>query len=473
MRKALRFAEPKQKQQLQPQLTKTLKVVMEQIKQDLKLLVSSPPEHANHINFVRSIVAIIRAQDICPVDPYFYQISPEYSPSRQDPRLQTAGILACGLKLEEGNVYAASSLFYLLWPNFTTALANGRLGDEQSILEQGMQHPHVFSFMLGKMLPAIIRTAVRKPEGWVLIETYVDAFEKWLAGPAVHKEVDEENMDSALTLLKCIEAGVRHLQSLDITDLHTEHLYTLIQMFKLLNLLGPSLSAYVINNPTSRNAESITQITSSLAEFSRAAGSYISDLLEGNRRSSVMDVSGTQQQYPFTLDPARLFEGMPLAIQERRRDPVLDRSSSSSSSSENIDSFSAHMLREIGQGWITIDNNNNGSATLTVKGPATRGGPPPSTASTTSVPATQSGLGTPVPRWDAKTLVSRLREEVGAWGRAFGGRETGMGLGMGIRMNERGWPEQEQDWVRRRGGEKGRKGGTWESRWAGEVDCLF
>ena len=123
MRRSLRFAEPSQRQQLQPLFVKCIKTVMEQIKQDLKLLVSSPPEHAQYIDFVRSIVGIIRAQDICPVDPFFYQISPEYSPSRQDPRLQTAGILACGLKLEEGSAHAAPGLFYLLWPNFTTALA--------------------------------------------------------------------------------------------------------------------------------------------------------------------------------------------------------------------------------------------------------------------------------------------------------------------------------------------------------------
>ena len=140
---------------------------------------------------------IIRAQDICPVDPFFYQISPEYSPSRQDPRLQTAGILACGLKLEEGSAHAAPGLFYLLWPNFTTALAGGRLADERAILERGMRHRHVLAFMLGKMLPAVVAAAVRCPDAWALAQTYVDALEARLAGA-----------DTVLLIVKMLDADL-------------------------------------------------------------------------------------------------------------------------------------------------------------------------------------------------------------------------------------------------------------------------
>lgn len=461
MRKSLRFAEPSQRQQLQPQFAKTLKAVMDQIKQDLKLMVSSPPEHASYIDFVRSIVAIIRAQDMCPVDPYFYQISPEYSPSRQDPRLQTAGILACGLKLEEGNAYAASSLFYLLWPNFTTALANGKLADEQAILAQGIQHPHVLSFMLGKMFPAVIRTAVRKPEGWVLVETYVGALERWLTtGPAVHREIGEADMDGLLTLLRSVDVGVRHLGNLDIRDLHTEHLHTLVQMFRLANLLAPSLSAYLINDATSRAAAAITRIAGSLAAFARAAGSYIAGLLD-----EPVTEAGSSTPYPFTLDPARLFEGIPPQPQ-RQSDIGLDRSNSGSgSNSENIDSFSAHMLREMGHGWATITTNGGTGTALTVKGPAPpRGAAVPSA----SIPAaTQSGLGTPIPQWDAQTLVSRLRDQLDAWDRAFGGggqAEAGLG--------EDEW-DGENSFRAAGGGGRGRAPGAWESRWAKEVDAWF
>lgn len=442
MRRSLRFAEPNHRQQLQAQFVRALKATMEQIKQDLKLMVPSPPEHADYINFVRTIVALIREQDICPVDRYFYQISPEYSPSRQDPRLQTAGILACGLKLEEGNTHAAYGLFYLLWPNFTTALANGKLADERSILEQGMRHPHVFLFMLGTMLPAVIQTAVRKPEGWVLLETYVRVLESWMTGPAVHRELGEESMDSILTLLRSAEAGLRHLQGADACDLRPEHLYTLIQLFQLLNFLAPSLDAYLINDTGSPSAEAINKTATSLASFARVAGSYASELLA--RASSE----------PFAVGPARLFAGLPPPGDNHHGpNPV-----SGSDNGSIVNGFSAHMNREIDQSWVTVTANANSSSELiTVKGPAAapaRGGQQGQLPSATQ--QQQAGLGTVVPRWDLRTLITQLHEQVTKWNYTFSGgpeevAETG----------------EECDW------ERPRRRGAWESKWAEIVDFPF
>ncbi|RYP81679.1 hypothetical protein DL769_001911 [Monosporascus sp. CRB-8-3] len=441
MRKSLRFAKAGQKAQLQAQFAKALRAVMEQIKQDLKLMIASPPEHSTYIDFVRNIVALIRSHDICPVDPYYYQISPEYSPSRQDPRLQTAGILACGLKLEEGNSHAASALFYLLWPNFTTALANGKLADECAILEQGMRHSHVFSFMLGKMFPAIVRTAARRPEGWVLMETYVDALERWMAGPAVHKEIAEENMDNALALLKSADASVRHLKGLDITDLRPEHLYSLINVLKLLNLLAPSISAYLTNDPTSLTAGEITKTINALTIFTGAAGSYVSALLDGRPqpRAETAAAAGPPEQQPsFTLDPARLFEGI---AQSPSHHQQLD-----SPDTELINNFSAYMVRDIGNTWATVtsSSNINGGPTalmLTVRGPAR-----PS--------ATQSGqgAGTQVPAWGARTLAKQLRQQAGRWNATWAVADDGTSemadMGSG-------------------------KGGGWEERCTALDDCLF
>ncbi|RYP14016.1 hypothetical protein DL765_006619 [Monosporascus sp. GIB2] len=441
MRKSLRFAEAGRKPQLQAQFAKALRAVMEQIKQDLKLIIVSPPEHSNYIDFVRNIVALIRSHDICPVDPYFYQISPEYSPSRQDPRLQTAGILACGLKLEEGNPHAASSLFYLLWPNFTTALANGKLADERAILEQGMQHPHVFSFMLGKMFPAIVLTAARRPEGWVLMETYVGALERWMAGPAVHMEIAEENMGNVLALLKSTDASVRHLKGLDITDLRPEHIYSLINVLKLLNLLAPSISAYLTNDPTSLTAAEITKTIDALTTFTGAAGSYVSGLLDGRpqpRAETTAAAASPELQRSFTLDPAQLFEGI---IQWPSHNQQPD-----SPDTELINNFSAYMVRDIGNTWAIVTspspNINSGPsmAALTVRGPAR-----PS--------ATQSGqgAGTLVPGWDAVTLAKQLREQAQRWNSTWALVD---GAGEMADMGSSG-------------------GGRWEERCAALDDCLF
>ncbi|RYP51277.1 hypothetical protein DL768_003374 [Monosporascus sp. mg162] len=439
MRKSLRFAEAGQKPQLQGQFAKALRAVMEQIKQDLKLMITNPPEHSNYIDFVRNIVALIRSHDICPVDPYYYQISPEYSPSRQDPRLQTAGILACGLKLEEGNPHAASGLFYLLWPNFTTALANGKLADECAILEQGMRHSHVFSFMLGKMFPAVLRTAARRPEGWVLMETYVGALEKWMAGPAVHKEIAEENMDNALALLKSADASMRHLKGLDISDLRPEHLYSLIHVLKLLNLLAPSLNAYLINEPTSLEAGEITKTIDALTSFTGAAGSYISALLERPqpRAEAAATIGPREHQPSFTLDPARLFEGIVQSPSHHQPD---------SPDTELINNFSAYMVRDIGNTWAIVtspsSNINSGPtmAALTVRGPAR-----PS--------ATQSGqgAGTLVPGWGRRTLAKQLREQAWRWNSTWALVD---GAGEMADMGSSG-------------------SGRWEERCAALDDCVF
>ncbi|RYP28054.1 hypothetical protein DL767_007385 [Monosporascus sp. MG133] len=443
MRKSLRFAETGQKPQLQAQFAKALRAVMEQIKQDLKLMIASPPEHRNYIDFVRNIVALIRSHDICPVDPYYYQISPEYSPSRQDPRLQTAGILACGLKLEEGNPRAPSSLFYLLWPNFTTALANGKLADEYAILEQGMRHSHVFSFMLGKMFPAIVRTAARRPEGWVLMETYVGALEKWMAGPAVHKEIAEENMDDVLVLLKSADASVRYLKGLDITDLRPEHLYSLIHVLKLLNLLAPSLNAYLINEPTSLEAGEIANTIDALTSFTGAAGSYISALLDERPQPRVeaaaAAAAGPREHQPsFALDPARLFEGI---VQSPSHHQQLD-----SPDTELINNFSTYMVRDIGNTWAIVtspsSNINTGPtiAALTVRGP-------------TRPSATQSGqgAGTLVPGWGTRTLAKQLREQAWRWNSTWALID---GAGEMADIGSFG-------------------GGRWEERCAALDDCLF
>ena len=408
---------------------------MEQMKQDLKLMVSSPPEHANYIDFVRSIVGLIRAQDICRVDSYFYQIGPEYSPSRQDPRLQTAGILACGLKLEEGSPYAASSLFYLLWPNFTTALANGKLADERAILEQGMLHPHVFLFMLGKMLPAIVQTAVRKAEGWTLAETYVGAFENWMGRSAVHRELGDEAMDGVLTLLKSAAASLRHLQTLEREDLRTEHVYTLIQSLKLLNLLAPSLRAFLINDDgASQTADAIIEVIDPITGFTQRAEAYLYTLVEYREKAARKVAGGSKslrgaspQIPPLTIDPARIFDGVPLRPSQQHQSQPDGRDE------KLVGDFVTHMVREIDNAWVTVQSG--AGVILTVKGPAR----PPASSTQPSGPG-----GTPVPSWDPGTLIEQLLEQARAWNYAFGDGET-----QSITANGGG----------------GGGGGGWEGRW--------
>ncbi|KAI0100714.1 Mus7/MMS22 family-domain-containing protein [Hypoxylon sp. NC0597] len=380
MRRTLRIADTSQRQQLQSQFSKALRSTMEQMKLDLKSITLDSPEHAKYIEFVRSIVTVIRSQDLCPVDSYFYQISREYSPSRQDPRLQIAGILSWGLKLEEGDTKAVSGLFYLLFPNFKLALANGQLADEKVILQQGMGNPHVFSFMLSSMFPAIIKTALQVPEGWVILDTYVDALEALLTTPCIHRTIGKEDTNGLLAILESSMTGIRLLRTYNTADLHSEHVYTLIQIIRLLNLLSPSIKAYLINSPTMQVAMDITEAVDAFTDFAREAGKYLSTLLSKSERRTASNAGQI-----ITVDPDRLFRGLGM-------DLLLEPN-------EHVSRFVNHMVRDIQDNWVS-----DGS-TISVRGPSRVQGNS----------ATQTGQGTVVPRWNTRKLIQILNRQLQEW----------------------------------------------------------
>ncbi|KAI1343710.1 Mus7/MMS22 family-domain-containing protein [Xylariaceae sp. FL0016] len=387
MRRALRPKDTTQKQQLQAQFSKTLRFTMDRIKTDLKSMPLDSAEHFNYIDFVRSIIMVIRSQDICPVDSYFYQISHEYSPSAQDPRLQTASILAWGLKLEENDTKAFSGLFYLLFPSFKLALANGQLKNERSILQQGMSQPHVLSFMFSKMFPAIIKVAIQASEGWVLLETYAGAFEDQLSANCIHRAIGRDDMAGLLALVKFVLAAVDHMQTLHVFELQPQHVVCLTLMLKILNLVSPSITAYIINDAASQTARDLIDAREGVVNFAREAGRYLSDVLRDN-------VSTTSEGQQIKVDPDLLFAG----IRVPDADAVLDRD-------DYVNRFAKHMVQDIRQNWIS----NGGSMTMTVRGPSRP------QAQAQGPAGTQSGQGTLVPRWTARELVRKLSEEIEAW----------------------------------------------------------
>ncbi|OTB04527.1 hypothetical protein M426DRAFT_58416 [Hypoxylon sp. CI-4A] len=383
MRKRLRSAETAQKPQLQSQFSKALRNTMDQMKLDLKSMTLDSPEHADYIGFVRSIVSVIRSQDLCPVDSYFYQISREYSPSSQDPRLQIAGILSWGLKLEDGDAKAVSGLFYLLFPNFKIALTNGKLGEEIGILQQGMGNPRVFSFMLSGMFPAIIKSALEESKGWILLDTYVDAFEAALMTPSIYKAIGMEDMNGLLSLFEYTFDGVRHLQTLDTADIHPEHIYTLIQIIRLMNLLSPSFTAFLINEPNSQAAMDITEAISVFTVFTREADEYLSSIFAKPTNSSAPIAADV-----VVINSTRLFQGARVFS-----------TGSVSGSNEHINRFANHMIRDIKDNWVSD------GLTVTVRGPSRPQGQL----------STQTGQGTVVTRWDTKELLQILNGQLKEW----------------------------------------------------------
>ncbi|KAI1381318.1 Mus7/MMS22 family-domain-containing protein [Hypoxylon crocopeplum] len=378
MRKALRFAEGGQKQQLQLQFSKALKATMDQMKLDLKSITPDSPEHSNYIDFIRSIVTVIRSQDLCPVDPYFYQISREYSPSSQDPRLQIAGILSWGLKLEEGDSKAVPGLFYLLFPNFKLALANGKLADERVILQRGMGNPHVLSFMLSRMFPAIIRTAVRAPEAWILLHTYVDAFEALLTEPCIPRAIGREDMDGLLVLLDYIIHGVQWIYGFNYGNHCCELAHIITQIVRLLNLLLPSFTAYLINEPMSPVARSITEAMEAFTDFARPTAGRL----------------GTMVKYWAARDEERSDNLRWMLSHIASFD-----TGSPPESNEHVNRFANHMVQDIKENWVS-----DGSA-ISVRGPSRAQGNP----------GTQFGQGTLIPRYDQRSRVGILVALLRRW----------------------------------------------------------
>lgn len=378
MRKALRVANPSQRQQQHTEFAKAIRAVMDQMKQDLKSMALDSVGHRDYILFVRSIIPLIKTNDFCPVDAFFYEISREYSPSAQDPRLQSAAILSYGLKLEDEDTRAVPGLFYFLYPNFKIALANGKLEEERAILEEGMGNPHVFSFMLSRMLPAIIRAAVRVPDAWLLLEVYVGAVERLLSAACIHREIGKESMNDLLALLEFATAGVQYLQGLDVADFKPEHLCTLTQMTKLLNLLGPSLSAFLCldANSSSPTGEALNKKMDAFTDFTRAANEHLSEVFDTYEKDNAVQ-----------LNSRRLFEG----TRHRHPGASLDRT-------EHINGFAKHMIEDIQKSWVST------GTTISVRGPARA-----------PVSSTQSGQGTKVPVWDVRRLAVALHKQVKEW----------------------------------------------------------
>ena len=319
-----------------------------------------------------------------------------------------------------------------------------------------MRHRHVLAFMLGKMLPAVVAAAVRCPDAWALAQTYVDALEARLAGPAVHRDLTADDdgltITAVLALLRSAAPALQYLRALRPADLRTEYVYTLVQILRLLNLLAPSLRAYLINEgEDGHTAGDIIGAAELISAFTGCAGAYLYELLENdNDRAAQLAAGGiatapgsstTTQRPALTIDPARLFEG----VRSSRASNPDDRDA------RLVSDFTAHIVREIGNGWVTVlnDSGNGPTTLLTVKGPAR---PPASNSNTnTQNPA----AGTPVPRWDPRTLVTQLLEQTGRWNAVFGGGGSG------------GYGEMTVGGVGGLGLGRARAG-AWEDRWVGD-----
>jgi len=393
MRSQLQITEPNRRTALKIEFAAMMRSIMDQVKADLRLVMTDHKEHHTYIEFVRMIISLIRAQDFCPVDQFFYQISPEFTPSSQDPRLQAAGILSYGLKLEDDDPRAGPGLFYLLLANFKIALANGRLVEERSILMDGASNTYVFNFLLGRMLPALIKAAGTAAEAWVLVETYAKALCDTLSTPALHRSIGKENIPAILNLYISAFGTIHHMTTMDVALLAAEHLHSLTMVFMALNALAPSVVVFFLMANLELDIEDddlrkLCEVVSLISDFVGPAASYLDGL--ASLRSTDNDTEGP------SIVPSLLFDGVD-AWGVARVQGV----------EAQVNDFSQHIIDDISRNWVLT------GSMLTIRGPSRPQGPT----------STQSGRGVEVPKWERAQLVSELSTQLWGWISHFGFRK--------------------------------------------------
>jgi hypothetical protein len=391
MRKSTRDAGARQKKEY----STTLKVVMEQIKSDLRTVSSDTLEHSSYVCFVREIVSLIRTHgfDLCKVDDFFYQISRDYSPPVQDPQLQVAGMTSYGLRLTEGDSKVVLQLFYFLFNNFKLAMMNNKIEEEVGMLRRGMENPGVLGFVLGKMIPAMVRASLDESSVFPLVDVYAQACHSLLAdGVAPHEltEGDLVHLIGTFDALASVMGRMRSNRELTAQQLHlTRH------FVGLLNLAWPSLCILDASKLDSDAWKETKDFIGRFRGFFVEAEEYLEGIME--------------MGYEL-VDACVLFR----VLQRYEGDAQID---------QHIKSFRENMIRDVRQNWVMAGEK------LTIQAPS----------KARSTQSTQSGQGIELPHWDTAELIRdlwlRCREWNRWWEKVFGGvlqpmRFTDMNMGI-------------------------------------------
>jgi len=265
---------------------------MEQIKSDLAVIAANETEHPRYIAFVRDIISLIKSQDICPINKFFYQISREYCPSLQDPRFDVAGIVAYGVRLGEGDNAAAQSLFYYLLNNFKRAIMNDTLGNEVSVLKTVMRRDdQVLSFILSKLLPSIIMSSQQLVEVYPLLDVYRAALSDLLAGTVVPRQLDEDMLPHLQALLSAIVECLSSLASQSDYLYPKERTHGIRQIVSIVNLFSLSVKTHALLHP---DAAGLGEILTAIKDLKRWA-TVTRTRMRGGMRMPFSQVPGQEE----------------------------------------------------------------------------------------------------------------------------------------------------------------------------------
>ncbi|KAF4490424.1 hypothetical protein FAGAP_10803 [Fusarium agapanthi] len=371
MRKSLRDAGPALKKVIMSEHSKTLKLVMQQIIGDLRTMSHDASEHSSYVVFVRDIIALVRAHgsDICTVDKYFYQISKEYSPSIQDPQLQVAGMMSYGLRLSDGDTKVIHQVFFFLSNNFKIALKDNKLQDEVELLCRGMENPGILSFILNKMLPAIVKTATVESSIFPMVEVYVGALRVFFTRDVIPRELAESELPHVVVLLCAIASFFDQLSKKD-GHLRAEEVHLVTQLLSLSNSLWSPLYGLSLSGISCGSWTDTVQVLKHVRNGLSRAETYISDMVD-------------LEDYSVRAETL-----LPGFRQQSMAPPQIG---------DDVRCFTDNLLNDVRKIWV------NTGTRITIQAPG-RG-----------FTQTQSNQGTPVPIWNAEVLVTVLYRELRTW----------------------------------------------------------
>lgn len=250
MRKELRQSDPARRMPLRAKYEKLLKLVMQQMRLDLATPGLTSAQHGEYTSFIREIVALIQSHGtgISSVDSFYLQASSEFSPATEDPKLHSAVIIGYGLRLGEGDTTAGPQLFSFLCTHFKRFMADGQLDAESKIIENGMGNDNIMGFVLGRMLPAIIRAAFISPKVWPLLGVYSQALKNLFVRSHFPREIPDKFIDHSISLLETISGYLLFVRGESTPEAGADptQIRLFAQMMEICQAMRPSLMCWLL-----------------------------------------------------------------------------------------------------------------------------------------------------------------------------------------------------------------------------------
>lgn len=285
MRKELRQSDSARRMPLRARYEKLLKLVMQQMRSDIKTLDLSSAQHKDYTSFVREIVALIQSHGtgISAVDSFYLQASAEFSPATEDPKLHSAVIVGYGLRLGEGDTTAGPQLFSFLCTHFKRFMADSQLDAESKIIENGMGNDNILGFVIGRMLPAVIRVSFRNPEVWPLLSVYSQALKNLFGRSHLPREIPDKFTDYCISLLETISGYLLFVKG-DGTPAKVSNpaqIQVFAQMMEICHALRPSLMCWLLR-PSLAQIKRVQGCINQITLISRQAAACLDEIRDSH-----------------------------------------------------------------------------------------------------------------------------------------------------------------------------------------------